>query len=51
MTAEVTDVVRDRADALGIEDVFSRPYSPDDVLSALAMATDAYPADALRQAA
>lgn len=56
MTADATDAIRERARGLCIEDVFSRPYRPNDVLRALASATRTLPAAAvsaatLRQAA
>ena len=39
LAAEATAPVRERAAALEIEDVFSRPFRPDEVLGALAAAT------------
>ena len=51
MTAKATPAVRERAHGLGIREVFSRPYRPDDVLAALAAATGGAPARAIRQAA
>lgn len=49
MTNEVTADVRQRARGLGIENVFSRPYHPEDVLTALTRA--AAPKTTLKQAA
>ena len=39
LAAEATPAVRERAAALEIPDVFSRPFRPDDVLGALAEVT------------
>ena len=41
LAAEVTDVVRDRAVGLDLVDVFSRPFRPEEVLTALGAATGA----------
>lgn len=42
MTSRVDKSVIERCSSIGIEHVFSKPYNPEDVLSALAQVTGAY---------